>query len=436
MLGGACNMSSSTDKRKSTIETTNFLSGRLAQVDVQRIERELKDLWRAIDDAKPDPQSDQAPVKVTEGKDAVSNETKTKPANVMRACTANIVLFSEDADAEVQASAVLDEVAIRHPSRAILAISRRAAEQRLEAWVSARCHMADAKSLKQICSEQITVRYDGEGTRELASVVSPLVIHDLPVVLWWRTNRLDKGHLEPFSRFVDMLIVDSLRAADATGFIKEMSGFCSANQRKPLFDLNWGRLIPWRRAIADAFNDAAPPMTIPSLPGISKVTIAYAQEASDKGSVNIPVQPLLLLCWLSTRLKWERKSAKFEGGKFSAQFASGQKTISASIEPFVSDKLSTGSVCSVIIEAETPCDGKIIAERMIAEQRAGSPCIYVLNDSDCQTNGSGENVAASAENLVELTEARLMDFAMESLPDDAVFRQTLDCTVKLVDAAK
>jgi glucose-6-phosphate dehydrogenase assembly protein OpcA len=432
-------MSSSTDKRKSTIETTNFLSGRLAQVDVQRIERELRDLWRAIDSAKPEPQSDQVPVKVTEGKDALTNESTTKPANVMRACTANIVLFSEDADAEVQASAVLDEVAIRHPSRAILAISRRAAEQRLEAWVSARCHMADMKSLKQICSEQITVRYDGEGTRELASVVSPLVIHDLPVVLWWRANRLDKGYLEPFSRFIDMLIVDSLRAADATGFIKEMSGFCSANQKKHLFDLNWGRLIPWRRAIADAFSDAAPPMSLPSLPGISKVTIAYAQQESDKGSANIPVQPLLLLSWLSTRLRWERKSAKFEGGKFSAQFANGKKNISASIEPFISDKLSSGSVSSLIIEAETPCDGKMIAERMIAEQRAGSPCIYVLNDSDCSTNGSeggASSAESSAENLVELTEARLMDFAMESLPDDAVFRQTLECTVKLVDAAK
>ncbi|MCC7528373.1 MAG: glucose-6-phosphate dehydrogenase assembly protein OpcA [Candidatus Melainabacteria bacterium] len=428
-------MSSSTDKRKSTIETTNFLSGRLAQVDVERIERELKDLWRAIDGAKPEPQSDHTPVMVTEGKDAVFNESTTRPANVMRACTANIILFSEDTDAEVQASQVLDEVAIRHPSRAILAISRRSAEQRLEAWVSARCHMADQKTLKQICSEQITVRYNGEGTRELASVVSPLVIHDLPVVLWWRANRLDKGYLEPFSRLIDMLIVDSLRAADATGFIKEMSSFCAANQRKPLFDLNWGRLIPWRRAIADAFNDAAPPMSLPSLPGISKVTIAYAQEEGDRGSSNIPVQPLLLLSWLQARLQWESKSAKFAGGRFSAQFANGKKSITASIEPFTSDKLSGGSVSSVIIEAETPCDGKMIAERMIAEQRAGSPCIYVLNDSDCGTNGS-EGGASSAENFVELTEARLMDFAMESLPDDAVFRQTLECTVKLVDAAK
>lgn len=431
-------MVSSEGKRKSTIETTNFLSGRLAQVDVERIERELKDLWRAIDDAKPEPQSDHSPVKVTEGKDAVFNESTTKPANVMRACTANIILFSEDADAEVQASQVLDEVAIRHPSRAILAISRRSAEARLEAWVSARCHMADQKSLKQICSEQITVRYDGEGTRELASVVSPLVIHDLPVVLWWRANRLDKGYFEPFSRFIDMLIVDSLRAADTTGFIKEMSSFCTDNQRKPLFDLNWGRLIPWRRAIADAFSDAAPPMSLPSLPGISKVTIAYAQKERDRGCASIPVQPLLLLSWLQARLQWERKSQKVEGGKVSAQFANGKKNITASIEPFESDKLSGGSVSSVIIEAETPCDGKMMAERMIAEQRAGSPCIYVLADSDCGTNGrgGGASLESSAENIVELTEARLMDFAMESLPDDAVFRQTLECAVKLVDAAK
>ncbi len=427
-------MTSSTDKRKSTVETNNFLSGRLAQVDVQKIERELKDLWRAIDISKTDPKSDHSPVKVTEGKDAVASESETKPANVMRACTANIVLYSEDADAEVQASAILDEVAIRHPSRAILAISRRSAEQRLEAWVSARCHMADAKSLKQICSEQITVRYDGEGTKELASVVSPLVIHDLPVILWWRANRLDKGYLEPFSRFVDMLIVDSWRAADARSFIKEMSGICSAKNKKHLFDLNWGRLIPWRRAIADAFSDAAPPMSIPSLPGITRVKIAYAQ-ADSKDAANIPVQPLLLLAWLSSRLAWTRKSAQWTDGKFSGQFESKEKIIEAAIEPFACDKLSSGSVCSVAIEAETPVDGKVMLERMVAEQRSGSPCIYVLNDCECE-EGQPASTAESAESLVELTEAHLIDFAMESLPDDAVFRQTLDCVVKLIDAAK
>lgn len=429
-------MSSSTDKRKSTTETNNFLSGRLSQVDVQRIERELKDLWRAIDDAKPDAQTSAAPVKVTEGKDAFANQSTTKPSNVMRACTANIVLFSEDVDAEVQASAVLDEVAIRHPSRAILAISRRASEQRLEAWVSARCHMADSKSLKQICSEQITVRYDGEGTRELASVVSPLVINDLPVVLWWRANRLDRGYLEPFSRFIDMLIVDSLRAADAKSFIKEMSGLISQPARKPLFDLNWGRLIPWRRAIADAFSDAAPPMSLPSLSGISKVVISYASGSGEGKATAIAVQPLLLLAWLSTRLGWSGQSASLSGGKFSAQFSANGKTVNASIEPFQSDKLSEGAVCSVVIEAETPCEGKVIAERMIAEQRPGSPCIYVLSDSDCRKGEPGAEVGTGAESLVELTEARLIDFAMESMPDDQVFRHTLGCTVKLIDLAK
>jgi len=428
-------MSSSTDKRKSTTETSNFLSGKLSQVDVQRIERELRDLWRAIDDAKPDSKlTDGSPVKVTEGKDADVNETATKPANVMRACTANIVLFSEDADAEVQASAVLDEVTIRHPSRAILAISRRSSEQRLEAWVSARCHMADSKSLKQICSEQITVRYDGEGTKELASVVSPLVINDLPVVLWWRANRLDRGYIEPFSRFIDMLIVDSIRAADSKSFIKEMSRLTTQSSVRPLFDLNWGRLIPWRRAIADAFSDAAPPMSLPSLPGISKVTISYALANGDMGA-SIPAQPLLLLSWLATRLGWQNRQAACEQGKFAADFLCGANTVTASIEPISSDKLSEGSVCSVMIEAQTPFDGKVISERMVAEQRPGSPCIYVLSDSECHMGLPGAGAGPGADSLVELTEARLIDFAMESAPGDTVFRQTLECLVKLVDRA-
>ncbi|MBC7997701.1 MAG: glucose-6-phosphate dehydrogenase assembly protein OpcA [Leptolyngbya sp.] len=431
-------MPSSTDKKKSTMETTNFLSGRLAQVDVQRIERELKELWHAVNGTKEASKEsgDNSPVRVTANKDGETPDSSVKPSNVMRACTANIVLFSEDADAEVQASAVLDEVAIRHPSRAILAISRRSNEQRIEAWVSARCHIADSKTLKQICSEQITVRYDGEGTRELASVVSPLVINDLPVVLWWRANRLDKGYLEPFHRFVDMLIVDSLRAFDSVSFIKEMAGLCSSANRKPLFDLNWGRLIPWRRAIADAFNDEAPPMSIPSLPCVTKTTIKYARTESEKNNKNIPTQPLMLLSWLAARLKWEKVSSSFEEGTFRAEFKAGGKTIQCEVVPFDIEKLSNGSVCSVIIDAETPENGKVISERMIAEQRPGSPCIYVLNDSESHKGTPESDSSTGAESLIELTEARLIDFAMESKPDDEVFRETLAYTIKLIQPTK
>lgn len=429
-------MTSSTDKKKSTMETTNFLSGRLAQVDVQRIERELKELWHAVNATK-EPSKDSAePVRVTANQSGETPDAEVKPSNVMRACTANIVLFSEDADAEVQASAILDEVTVRHPSRAILAISRRAAVQRIEAWVSARCHIADSKTLKQICSEQITVRYEGEGTRELASVVSPLVINDLPVVLWWRANRLDKGHLEPFHRFVDMLIVDSLRAFDSLSFIKEMSGLCASANRKPLFDLNWGRLIPWRRAIADAFNDAAPPMSIPSLPCVTKVTIKYARNDSEKNNKNIPTQPLMLLSWLATRLKWEKSKNSFEDGTFKVEFKAASRTIVCDVVPFDVEKLSNGSVCSVIIDAETPDGDRVISERMIAEQRPGSPCIYVLNDSESSKGNSDCDATTGAESLVELTEARLIDFAMESKPDDEVFRETLAYTIKLIQPTK
>src|SRR5207248_5492359 len=98
-----------------------------------------------------------------------------------------------------------------HPCRALLAISRASENMSLEAWVSARCHLPSAKSEKQICCEQITVRWEGHGIHELPSVVLPLLVPDLPVFLWWRTGDFDMAALEPFLGQTDRIVVDSER---------------------------------------------------------------------------------------------------------------------------------------------------------------------------------------------------------------------------------
>ena len=121
----------------------------------------------------------------------------------------SLILYTESLSEQNAVGELLDDITIRHPCRAILAIFREDIAPSLEAWVSARCHSASITG-QRICCEQITVRSQGQSTKELASAVLPLIIPDLPVVMWWYSGELTREMVEPFLPALDLLIVDSL----------------------------------------------------------------------------------------------------------------------------------------------------------------------------------------------------------------------------------
>lgn len=252
-----------------------FLSGKLTQVDVAGIERELRQLWQSAESAGPDAQ---------------------RPA-VSRACALNLILYSTDEDAETAASNLLDEISMSHPCRALLAISRLSQGASLEAWVSARCHLPVAGAIKQICCEQITVRWQGEGVHELPSVVLPLLVSDLPVFLWWRAASFDRAAMNPFLPAVDRLVIDSARWSTPWSGLQEVAAFLAETGGMPrLSDLSWTQLTAWREAIASAFELAGTGLSLEDLSQIVSVEITYDDNAQS--------QVVLLTAWLSSRLMW------------------------------------------------------------------------------------------------------------------------------------
>ena len=54
----------------------------------------------------------------------------------------------------------------------------------MDAHIYAECKLND-RSGAEMCTEQILIKTGGELSQHLARVVTPLLIHDLPVVLWW-----------------------------------------------------------------------------------------------------------------------------------------------------------------------------------------------------------------------------------------------------------
>jgi glucose-6-phosphate dehydrogenase assembly protein OpcA len=338
-----------------SITTRSFLSGRLAHVDIAKIERELAAAWAAAEDSE--------------------NEGD----HVTRACALNLVLFSSDTDTETVAGNLLDEITINHPCRAILVVARPSKNEpgsnaTVDAWVSARCHITDSKSRRQICCEQITVRGEGASTNELASVVLPLVLSDVPVFLWWR-DKLDPQKLVPFISGLDHVIVDSSKSENVESFFQSLeltNKLLKDTKHKPtLGDLNWRRSLPWRKATALSFDDQQGPLPLSSIYSLKELEISFQTSANQKNKNNLN-EPLLFVGWIATRLTWNVKGLEFTNPntinlKFTDQ---SSRETNIKLIGVCDQKLEPGSIGSVTLKVTAPSPKTISVQQPLQSSEA------------------------------------------------------------------
>lgn len=254
-----------------------------ATVDIASIERELRQLWK--DNAA----------------GAAGGQAVT------RALTLNLVALAHDRETGDRVSDVVQRLTASHPSRAVLAVvGPEGGEPQLEAYVQANCLLA-APGVPQVCGEQITIEARGAASSQVASLVLPLLVPDLPVALWLPGPRpFEDPLLARLRGVIDRLIVDSREFTAPARDLAAMAAFERAEEQGPgagprppaLSDLSWAALTPWRELTAQFF-DARP--LLPHLRRIDHVEIGYVPS----GAGFNPAHPLLLAGWLAACLGWQ-----------------------------------------------------------------------------------------------------------------------------------
>jgi glucose-6-phosphate dehydrogenase assembly protein OpcA len=127
--------------------------------------------------------------------------------------------------------------------------------------------------------------------RRLDTVIDPIIVSELPTVLWSPHN-LDEG-VEALLEMVDVILIDS---DDPTQFDGPGAGLRRAEELTEavyVVDLAWLRTIPWRERLAAGFD---PPSRRHELADLDRVVVRHQD-----GSV---VSALLLSGWLSAQLDW------------------------------------------------------------------------------------------------------------------------------------
>lgn len=178
------------------------------------------------------------------------------------------------------ATETLEGLAERHPSRTIFLFpGSDAGEGTIDAELSVQCFSLGGEH-RNVCAEVIRLTLKGRRAKAPASIVTPLLISDLPVFLRWRGQPpFGEPEFEQLVGVADRLVVDSAEWSSPAGAYGSLAGVFD---RAAVSDIAWSRALDWRRSLAALW------------PGI-----AETRELRVEGP---RADALLLAAWLRARL--------------------------------------------------------------------------------------------------------------------------------------
>lgn len=262
-------------------------------INVNEIEKELKCLWEK------------------------AAQTTALDGAVSRACLSNLIIYSEDLKDEEIVTQIFADFMGKHPARAIFIIAEpKSNESKVEARASTHTHTSSGGPKSRAC-EQITLHVSGLAVTNIASVVQPLLVADLPVYLWWRGNFLtQKPLVEKMLAFVDRFIYDGVTWVNLQYTVPQVSDYFEKySDRVGFTNFNWSRLRPWREYAADFFD---PGVFEKEIWDINRVRVEYmALPGLEEG---YRFRAILFISWLAAQLEWRHLRAKAKDGSVAFQF--------------------------------------------------------------------------------------------------------------------
>jgi hypothetical protein len=216
-----------------------------------------------------------------------------------RSSVMNLVVVAGRGEVGERAASIVEGLSGRHPSRTlIVSPADPDGPPWLDCQVQAHCVLPSA-SAPETCSELVYMTCGGESGQHLVGIVAPLLIHDLPVTVWWP----GEPHFESQTTR-DLLELADRVLVDGSGWSGDGLSRLLAMARLPrefhveIADFALLRQARWREAIASTFDR---PGLLPFLGHIERVEVRYAAADGAPGAANV-VRPVYHVAWLASRL--------------------------------------------------------------------------------------------------------------------------------------
>ena len=255
-------------------------------IEVARIHRAISECWKTWDDHH-------------------ANASVMEPGSTeqvyMHTSTVNVIVAVDTEDEAGRAEENLSQLTEYSPSR-MLVLVRHGRPEGDEAYsvrikVEEREHAQDVAPVRL---ETITIVAPPGNDQSLASLTSPLLIPDLPDVLYVPFGPITENLLvSGLCELVDILIVDSIWMHEPGATLAILASHKTRQEVGDVSDIAWSRLHVWRQLTAQFFDQ---PAALESLDTIEEVDIVFAP--SNEGGRDGRSSALLLAGWLASRLGW------------------------------------------------------------------------------------------------------------------------------------
>ncbi|HEV3097387.1 MAG TPA: glucose-6-phosphate dehydrogenase assembly protein OpcA [Candidatus Dormibacteraeota bacterium] len=219
------------------------------------------------------------------------SEAAQHAAAEARASVLNLIAVVGSERQLTDVSHTLDALSVTNPSRTLILLAQHdRSAAKLEAEVSAQTR---TESGHRVTTERVLLHAHGDVAAHLASLVTPLLIPDLPVVLWWPGRPdFDNPLFDDLCELADRLVVDTDEGFEPPD-LKRLLEIARRNHAgASIGDFNWARLIPWRHLAAQFFDI---PGMLAHLAQIHGVAVYYGRDGST-------TQARLLGGWIQGRM--------------------------------------------------------------------------------------------------------------------------------------
>jgi glucose-6-phosphate dehydrogenase assembly protein OpcA len=310
------------------------LAWRSRATSIEGIQTELARIW-----AHPTMQPD-----IDLDKDGVIDRQIGARTSVM-----NLVVVARRPETGERCAATIHALTGRHPSRTLIVTP---ADPDGPSWfdanIQAHCMVA-SETAPATCAETIYLTCGGESGRHLEAIIAPLLIHDLPVTLWWPDEPPLPSHVSASALEVcDRLVIDG-SSWHGSG-LTQLRRMATFQQRRPvaISDFALIRQSRWREAIASVFDR---PDVLPFVNHVRSITVTYSEH--DDTGIEAPniVKPVYHVAWLASRLGMRvSRPLSPESVAFSAALRNGRIEVPVVIQPMQSE-LPSGTTLRIEIRA-------------------------------------------------------------------------------------
>lgn len=214
----------------------------------------------------------------------------------IRSSVTNLIVHAvspEDAERLERVVASLPDL---RPSRTII-LAEQAGPDQLDARVTV--DALRSGNGPTIHVDRMVLEAHGQSNALLPSLVTALLLPDLPVVLYW-PGRPPFGHpwLDAWTDTLDRLVVDTGEFTRARADLAGLRGVLGAGEIGAA-DLGWERLRPWREALASAFD---PEERLGQLAHIDRIAIDLPATQDGQLVPGAHTAGLVLVGWLCATL--------------------------------------------------------------------------------------------------------------------------------------